>query len=129
MPWIGWIASYVRYKLMTLEQFGEQLQPLSTLFAWQQGGDEDGPRNLISAQIQDDEGLVRVLELLTGSVRSAEITGIRETATLSRSNIQTLIDYQDARSRIDQLAEHSVNGDLRARAQVLRRNFENGDRF
>ena len=123
------IWGIARYKLMTLEQIGDQLQPLSRLFAWQQGGDETGPRKLISAQIQDDEGLVRVLELLTGRVRSAESNGIRETATLSRANVQTLIDYDDARSRIHKLAEHSANGDLRTRAQALRRNFGNGDRF
>lgn len=118
-----------RYQAMSLAQFGDQLQPLSTLFAWQQGGDEEGPRRLLADEIETDEGLVSVLEILTGRVRTGTSTGTREYVTLSRSNIQSLVNYDEVRARIEHLAEHAADETLRGRAQRLRQNFQNGDHF
>jgi hypothetical protein len=76
-----------RYRGMSFDDLKAQLQPLSMLFAWQQGGDVAGPRNLLAAEVETDEGLVATLQHLCGRVRTATPTAEREIATLSRSNI------------------------------------------
>ena len=118
-----------RYQQMTLADVANSLMPLSMLFAWQQGGDDIGPRNLLSAAAETDQGLIDVLEIISGRVRTSTTTGMREYATLSRSNIQTLVDYEVTRARIEQLAAEAPDPSLRVRAIALRENFRNGDRF
>jgi hypothetical protein len=118
-----------RYRGMSFDDIRAQLQPLSMLFAWQQGGDEDGPRNLLAAEVETDEGLVATLQHLCGRVRTATPTAEREIATLSRSNIASLVDYETARERITRLAETAQDPALRERASVLLESFRDGDRF
>ena len=102
---------------------------MSMLFAWQQGGDEDGPRNLLAAEVETDEGLVAMLQHLCGRVRTATPTAEREIVTLSRSNIASLVDYELARERITGLAETAQDLALREKAGVLLESFRDGDRF
>ena len=118
-----------RYKAMSFADFAARFQALSMLFAWQQGGDDDGPRKLLAKEIETDEGLVSVLENLCGRVRTATRTSEREIVTLSRSNISSLVDYEQARARITALAENAPDETLRAKAKTLLGSFEDGDRF
>lgn len=118
-----------RYGCMSFDDIKRQLQPLSMLFAWQQGGDEDGPRTLLAAEVETDEGLVATLQHLCGRVRTATPTAEREIATLSRSNIASLVDYESARERITRLAEAAQDPALREKAGVLLESFRDGDRF
>jgi hypothetical protein len=112
-----------RYREMSFEQFAELPQPLSALFAWQQAGDPDGPRVLLEAKSQTDEGLVAVLEKLSGLVRSSG----GEFVTLSRSNLTGLLDYEAARQRIVNLTTSRAEGDpLRARAEAVLLSFRQG---
>ncbi|MCK0533264.1 hypothetical protein [Sphingobium agri] len=118
-----------RYRRMSFDDIKAQLQPLSMLFAWQQGGDEDGPRNLLASEVDTDEGLVGTLQHLCGRVRTATATAEREIATLSRSNIASLVDYESARERITQLAETAQDPVFREKARILLESFRDGDRF
>lgn len=118
-----------RYKAMSFNAIKAQLQPLSILFAWQQGGDDDGPRNLLAVEVETDEGLVDTLQHLCGRVRTATQNAEREIATLSRSNIASLVDYESARERITRLAETAQDPVLREKARVLLESFRDGDRF
>lgn len=118
-----------RYRLMTFDDIKGHLQPLSILFAWQQGGDEDGPRNLLAAEVAGDEGLVSTLEHLSGRVQTTTPLAEREIVTLSRSNIASLVDYESARERITRLAESAQDSALREKARVLLASFRRGDHF
>jgi hypothetical protein len=118
-----------RYRRMSFAEIAATSRPLSLLFAWQQGGDDAGPRELLAAEAATDEGLVSVLEQVTGRVRVATPNAEREVATLSRSNIASLIDYEQARERITQLAENGQDTNLKAKAKVLLESFRDGDRF
>lgn len=118
-----------RYRGMSFDDIKAQPQPLSMLFAWQQGGDKDGPRNLLATEVETDEGLVATLQQLCGRVRTATPTAEREIATLSRSNLASLIDYEAARERITQMAEAAQDPALREKAHILLESFRDGDRF
>ncbi|SHM44778.1 Predicted P-loop ATPase, KAP-like [Sphingobium sp. YR657] len=118
-----------RYKAMSLSDFTASSRPLSMLFAWQQGGDDHGPRTLLANGVESDEGLISVLEHLCGRVHTATPTSVREIVTLSRSNISSLVDYEQSRARITALAENATDEVLRAKAKTLLRSFEDGDRF
>jgi KAP family P-loop domain len=54
-----------RYRMMTVDEVLISVDPVSLLYAWQQGGDEEGPRSLISDAIQTDEGFIEMLENLS----------------------------------------------------------------
>ncbi|MBS1165492.1 MAG: Uncharacterized protein H6R00_1517 [Proteobacteria bacterium] len=118
-----------RYRNMSFEDFAAQSQPLSMLFAWQQGGDERGPRDLLTREMETDEGLVFALEHLCGRVRTATPTSEREIVTLSRANISPLVDYEQVRARITDLADTAADETLRAKAKSLLQSFQDGDRF
>ncbi|MDB5243911.1 MAG: hypothetical protein JWP57_4537, partial [Spirosoma sp.] len=118
-----------RYRAMSFADFAAGRQPLSMLFAWQQGGDQDGPQRLVGAEILTDTGLLDVLEHLSGRVLTATPTSTREHVTLSRSNIATLVDYDEVRRRIERLAEGGSDETTRTRAGSLLESFRNGDRF
>ncbi|HEV2080418.1 MAG TPA: hypothetical protein VGR19_11060 [Allosphingosinicella sp.] len=123
-------ALVARYRGLTFADFAALPQPLSTLFAWQQGGDPEGPRVLLSKAMETDDGLLFVLENISGISQVATPSYSREVATLSRSNIAALVDYEAARSRIETLAaDTSLDGDRRCRASKILESFKNGDRF
>jgi hypothetical protein len=114
-----------RYQGMTFEQFIALPKMMSALHAWRQAGDENGPSNLLSPIIESDEGLITVLERMTGRVQTSE----SEYVTLSRANISDIVDYDRVYERTRSIGEISDNGILRERAKVLLRNFETGKHF
>jgi predicted KAP-like P-loop ATPase len=119
-----------RYREMSFEEIAQLPQPLSALFAWQQAGDPDGPSSFLANHAQTDEGLMEVLETLSGVVRASSRDGVGEFVTLSRSNLNGLLDYDQARERTETLASPSgTNEALRARAEAVLGSFQLGDRF
>lgn len=119
-----------RYQGMAFAQFAGLPQPLSALFAWQQAGDPTGPKSLIEQESATDEGLVFVLETLSGLTRSSTVDGANEFLTLSRSNLTGMIDYDYARGRIDEiLAREDVSEELRRRAADVQKRFRAGEGF
>lgn len=102
-----------RYQALTYEDIFALVDPLDLLFAWSQGGDEDGPRNLIAGCIADDEGLIATLEKLTTYVTSSD----RGTySVLKRNHLASFLDFDNARERIVALA--AGGGALASRAQA-----------
>lgn len=114
-----------RYQRMTFEQFVALPKMMSAFYAWNQAGDEKGPSNLISPIIETDEGLVMVLEYMTGCVQTSE----SEYVTLSRSNISDIVDYDRVYERIKGIGELPDNSRIRERARVLLGYFEAGRHF
>lgn len=114
-----------RYRKMDFEAWKQIRRPLSALFAWHQGGDPDGPRAMISGIAETDEGLVDVLGLLSGQVRSSD----GEYLTLKESTLRYFLDYRTARARIESLAREASDPTLRSRADDLAQNFKFGDQF
>ncbi|MER8746562.1 KAP family NTPase [Mesorhizobium sp. M1004] len=90
-----------RYNAMTLKHILHSPRPLSLLFAWQQAGDEEGPRRLLGTHSKSDEGLLQTLEGLTSQINSSD-RGI--VTVLSRQNIEPFLDYEQATGRIKALA-------------------------
>ncbi|MDX8528057.1 P-loop NTPase fold protein [Mesorhizobium sp. MSK_1335] len=91
-----------RYKAMALKDIQQSPRPLSLLFAWQQAGDEKGPRQLLGTHGKSDEGLLQTLEGLTSQINTSN-RGI--VTVLSRENIGPFLDYEEAVKRVKALAK------------------------
>ncbi len=112
-----------RYQALTPDDIFGLVNPLDVLFAWSQGGDEDGPKALIAACIATDEGLVATLEKLTTIVSSSD----RGTySVLKRNNLDSFLDFDNARQRVAAMATGA--GPLGPRAQALGAAFDSADR-
>ncbi len=102
-----------RYRKMSASDVFGCPNPISLLFAWRQGGDEQGPRKLIRATIASDEGLIETLEHLTSTIDSSNRGTFR---VLKKDNLDPFMDYEDAAQRLRALTDRS---DLGARARQL----------
>jgi predicted KAP-like P-loop ATPase len=112
-----------RYRTMSASDIFASPNPISLLFAWQQGGDERGPRTLLAATIVSDEGLIATLEHLTSKIDSND----RGTFTvLKQVNLSPFMDYEEVVRRVRALAERN---DLGARARVLVTALEDGANY
>ena len=94
--------------------------PLSLLFAWRQGGDEEGPRTLVQSKIMSDGGLIEMLEHLTSQIMSSRQGKID---TLKKENISPFVNYETIVQRIRALKSHK---DLGARATRLAAALDGG---
>jgi hypothetical protein len=112
-----------RYRTMSASDIFDSLDPVVLLFAWQQGGDEQGPRGLVEATIGSDAGLVETLEHMTSTVYSSKRGKIE---VLKKSNLSCFMDYEAVRQRIDALKNHE---DLGVRAQRLAEAFDDEDNY
>jgi hypothetical protein len=115
-----------RYQTMTIREVGEAIDPISLLFAWQQGGDEDGPRNLISSQTADDSSLIRTLAALTTSINSSN--GGRFDV-LRRGNLDSFLNYDEARKRVSAIAAQTEDSEESQMAKRLAAAFKCGDEY
>lgn len=113
-----------RFRNMSADDILSTIRPIDVLFAWQQAGDEAGPRQHIASQIKKDEGLVETLERLT-SIHSSSDRG--SYSVLSRNNIGPFLDFDEAKRRIEELKV--VEGPLSERAGKLALAFGDNDRF
>jgi hypothetical protein len=111
-----------RYQAMSASDVFCSPDPVSLLFAWRQGGDEQGPHRLIETNIVSDEGLVETLEHFTGTIYSSR--GIFD--ALKKENLSPFMDYENASHRIHALKDHN---DLGARAKQLAIAFDDEARY
>jgi hypothetical protein len=102
-----------RYRAMSPSDVFGCPDPVSLLFAWRQGGDEQGPRRLIEANIVSDEGLIETLEHLASTIYSSDRGKV---GVLKKENLAPFMDYENASERIHALKDHN---DLGARAGRL----------
>jgi hypothetical protein len=109
-----------RYRAMSAHDVLGSPNPISLLFAWQQGGDEQGPRLLLEANIVSDDGLVETLEHLTSTIESSERGKFD---VLKRENLAPFLDYETIVQRIHNLKKHDNLGE---RAQQLAVAFDEG---
>jgi hypothetical protein len=109
-----------RYRAMSKSDVLNCPDPLSLLFAWRQGGDEQGPRGLVEANIASNEGLVETLEHLTSTIVSSDRGAFN---VLTRQNLAPFMDYENAAQRIHNLKTDDALG---ARAGQLATAFEDG---
>ncbi len=109
-----------RYRTMTSAEVYSSPNPLGLLFAWRQGGDEDGPRQFVQSTVDSDEGLVDTLEHFTSTVQSSR----GYYTVLTRVNVSPFLDYDDARQKVRVLTEHHELGE---RAKRLAAAFDEAD--
>ena len=111
-----------RYRAMSPSDVFGCPDPVSLLFAWRQGGDEQGPRRLIESNIVSDEDLVETLEHLVSTIYSSR----GKFDALKKEYLAPFMDYENVVQRIDDLKNHN---DLGARARRLAIAFDNEARY
>ena len=109
-----------RYRAMSASDVFGCPDPISLLFAWRQGGDEQGPRRLVETNIVSDEDLVETLEHLTSTVTSSDRGRFD---VLKKENLGPFMDYENVTQRIHALKNHT---DLGGRARRLAVAFDDG---
>lgn len=112
-----------RYAAMSIDDVLATPRPIQTLFAWLQAGDEDRPKALISAAINTDEGLLRVLDGITSRMESSNRGRY---VALKRENVESFLDYDEAIKRLEIIAREGPP-ELRLRAEELLRAVEADD--
>jgi hypothetical protein len=112
-----------RYRAMSPSDVFGCPDPVSLLFAWRQGGDEQGPRRLIEANIVSDQGLIETLEHLASTIYSSDRGKV---GVLKKENLAPFMDYENASERIHALKDHN---DLGARAGRLAIAFDDGTKY
>ncbi len=104
-----------RYQAMSAGDVFDSPRPISLLFAWRQGGDEQGPRRLVEAHVISDEGLIETLEHLTSPIESSSRGRLN---VLKRENLAPFMDYEDVKQRIDVLRQHHELGERAKRLAI-----------
>jgi hypothetical protein len=112
-----------RYRAMSASDVFGCPDPISLLFAWRQGGDEQGPRRLVEANIVSDEGLIETLEHLASTIYSSDRGKV---GVLKKENLAPFMDYKNATQRIHALTDHN---DLGARAAQLAIALDDGGNY
>ena len=103
-----------RFKKMSLSEIFSTLRPLNLLYAWQQGGNSNGPRELFENSIQSDQDLLCALEGLKTTVHSSDKGTFK---VLNRQNIKSFLNFDLTVARIDILLN---DPELGSRAQDLK---------
>jgi len=109
-----------RYRALSLKEFLSLSRPLNTLFAWSQGGDEDGPKALVAKAIATDEGLLDFLIACSSAVHSSD-RGTYE--VIRRDSVQHFIDFEDARLRVGVMKPDQFDTEYQGKLQRLRSAF------
>ena len=89
-----------RYRAMSALDVFSCPEPLNLLFAWKQGGDEQGPRELLKSHAQSDKGFVEVLENLRSTIQSSDRGRLK---VLNKETIAEFMDFNKASSRLSEL--------------------------
>ncbi|CAL62383.1 Hypothetical protein HEAR2249 [Herminiimonas arsenicoxydans] len=112
-----------RYSAMKADQFFAEIDATNILFAWQQGGDADGPKHFVENLIETSEGLIQILERLT-SINTSSNRGKYQ--VLNRETLSSFLDYEHALTRVTNLTADDVLGE---RAIILARAFADAKRY
>jgi predicted KAP-like P-loop ATPase len=102
-----------RYRIMSVSEVFGCLNPIDILFAWAQGGDAQGPRNLVMSAVGSDEGLIQTLEHLVSTIDSSD-RGRYD--VLKEENLSPFMSFDQIVKRIEALQDHH---DLGTRAKRL----------
>lgn len=102
-----------RYRAMSANDVFDCPDSIGLLFAWMQGGDEQGPRRLIEDHIKSDEGFVETLENLLSEISSSDRGTFK---ILKKENLTYFMDYEKAAHRVHNLKNGT---DLGRRANRL----------
>jgi hypothetical protein len=113
-----------RYRTMSAEDLFRTVDPLSLLFAWRQTGDETGPQQLVTSHAKTNEGLV---EALSGLMSNVVSSNRGKYSVLARDNVAPFLDYDDAKTRINALADSAGNERTKASAHDLAKAFVDAD--
>jgi hypothetical protein len=119
---LDWITETMlsRYRAMSIRDVFACPSPISLLFAWRQGGDEKGPRQLVEDNLISDEGLIETLEHLTTTIESSD-RGRFE--VLKKDNLSLFMYFEDVERRLHVLERQSELGE---RAKRLVAALEDG---
>jgi hypothetical protein len=112
-----------RYQSMSASDVLCNPNPISLLFAWAQGGDEQGPRQFIESSIISDDGLIETLEHLVTTIQSSDRGKVD---VLKRDNLSPFADYDEIRQRVRGLHKHKT---LYNRAKRLSSAFDDGHEY
>lgn len=110
-----------RYKALSINQLLNLPQPLNTMFAWYQAGDENGPRALLANSTQEDTSFLSVLEQLS----TVSHTSDGDRRVLSRDNLRYFLDYEETKSRVGRIASSRASKN-RERAKRILLSFDDG---
>lgn len=105
----------MRYRSMTMDEILATPRAIHILFAWNQAGDQDGPRALVADALETDEALVKVFAAFTSSVDSSD-RGRYD--VLNRQNVQPFADYDSVVARLRSIAADGST-ELSAKAKTL----------
>lgn len=104
-----------RYASMSIEQILATPRPVHLLYAWNQAGDESGPRELVASWISTDDGLVNVLGAFGSYVTSSDRGRY---VVLNKDSIAPFMDFESAMTRVRSIANRSPS-DLSEKARLL----------
>jgi hypothetical protein len=102
-------AMLARYQIMSVKDVMETIDPVDLLYAWKQGGDEEGPTKLIADASQTDEGFIETLEKLSKVITSRDLP--------------SFLNFEVARDRTVRLANAADSNPLVGRAANLENLF------
>lgn len=109
-----------RYVSLTTADFLAVIDLTNLLFAWQQGGDVDGPKRYIASVIETNVGLIQILERLLSGINSSDRGRFQ---VLKRDNLSNFLDFELALARVNDLA---TDTELGKRAVRLIKAFDDG---
>jgi len=109
-----------RYRRLSFDQLFDTPSPASVLFAWSQGGDPDGPRDLLTPHLANDDAVLRIAEALANQVHSSD----RGTyVQLRPDSVSPFVPYELLLERISRLADAEGNTPEIKRARALMKAF------
>ena len=91
-----------RYRAMSALDVFSCPEPLNLLFAWKQGGDEQGPSELLKNHAQSNEGFIEVLENLMSTIHSSDRGRFM---VLKKEVIAEFMDFEEVYSRLNGLKD------------------------
>ncbi|GAB5470382.1 MAG: P-loop NTPase fold protein [Rhodospirillales bacterium] len=97
-----------RYRTMSMNDVFRCPLPINILFAWHQGGDEQGPRQLVEDSVVSDEGFIETLEHLSSTIRSSEEGRVQ---VLKVENLSPFMSHENVRQRLEDLSGHKELGE------------------
>lgn len=104
-----------RYRGMSSEEVFGCPKPISLLYAWLQGGDENGVRQFVASIIGTDEGFLRALENLTTTINSSNRGSY---LVLKKENLDSFMDHDLSMQRLQSLEGDTLLGKTAARLMV-----------
>lgn len=113
-----------RYAQLTLDQILSVPRALHVFFAWQQAGDDAGPKARMAEAAQTDAGLLKLLKAFISTTNTDRGTF----EVLRRDNIKYFMDYDEVRSRVERMSDSALDADEVPLLARIRSAFQRGSR-